>query len=418
MRVAIAALGLALMMAAPATGRGDAVPRLALWIEPSANLPVLSTREGVAAVLDKAKAAGVTVVIPEAKTAWGLVTYESEFAPLLRSSPIPRLSPPVYDAPATWYPQDYDLLQVMIEEAHRRGIRVHAAINVFGEGYTPTQTGLAIERPDWQAQHLVYALGVVPSSRVGAVAFVNPALPEVQLYELAVIHEIVSRYDVDGILLDRARYPDATADVSDDSRARFERWLGRPVPRWPEDVVRVDSDRLIPGPLFRQWVAWRAGIIQQFVRAARQVVRGERPDLAFAAYVGGWYPTYWNESVNWAAPDARLPFRWVTAAWRQAAVAQYFDYLLVGLYYADISRAAALRARLPAWASVEGGAMLARDLTAGATTPVGSLLLPLYEGQPERFAAALRSTRRLTGGAMLFDLVFLERYGWWNLLRP
>src|SRR5256712_3866001 len=177
-RVAIAALGLALMMAAPATGRGDAVPRLALWIEPSANLPVLSTREGVAAILDKAKAAGVTVVIPEAKTAWGLVTYESEFAPLLRSSPIPRLSPPVYDAPATWYPQDYDLLQVMIEEAHRRGIRVHAAINVFGEGYTPTQTGLAIERPDWQAEHLVYSLGVVPSSRVGAVAVVNPALPE------------------------------------------------------------------------------------------------------------------------------------------------------------------------------------------------------------------------------------------------
>src|SRR2546427_112410 len=71
-----------------------------------------------------------------------------------------------------------------------------------------------------------------------------------------------------------------------------------------------------------------------------------------------------------------------------------------------------------ACASVEGGAMLARELTAGATTPVGSLLLSLYEGQPERFAAALRSTRRLTGGAMLFDLVFLERYGWWNLLRP
>ena len=56
------------------------------------------------------------MVIPEAKTAWGLVTYESGFAPLLRSSPIPRVSPPVYDAPATWYPQDYDLLQVMIEE--------------------------------------------------------------------------------------------------------------------------------------------------------------------------------------------------------------------------------------------------------------------------------------------------------------
>ncbi len=418
MRVAIVTFGLALTLAVPAAGRGATVPRLALWIEPSANLPALSTRDGVAAVLDKAKAAGVTVVIPEAKNAWGLVTYESEFAPLLRSSPIPRLSPPVYDAPATWYPQDYDLLQVMIEEAHRRGIQVHAAVNVFGEGYTPTQTGMAIDRPDWQAQHLVYALGAIPSSRVGTVAFVNPALPEVQLYELAVIGEIVRRYDVDGIILDRARYPDATADVSDDSRVRFERWRGHPVAHWPEDVVRVDSDRIIPGPFFRQWVAWRAGIIQQFVRAASRLVRGLRPQLAFAAYVGGWYPAYWNEAVNWAAPDARLPFPWVTSEWQQAAIAPYFDYLMVGLYYPHLSRTAALRAHLPVWMSVEGGAMLARDLTAGATTPVGGLLLSLYEGQPEKFTAALRSTRRLIGGVMLFDLVFLERYGWWNLLGP
>ncbi len=418
MRVAIVALGLALLVAVPAAGRGAAIPRLALWMEPSANLPALSTREGVAALLDRAKAAGVTVVIPEAKNAWGFVTYESAFAPSIGSSPIPRSFPPVYDAPATWYPKDYDLLQVVVEEAHRRGMQVHAAVNVFGEGYNPAQVGTAFERPQWQAQHAVYVLGVVPSSQVGVIPFVNPALPDVQLYELAIIGEIVQRYAVDGIVLDRTRYPDATADVSEDSRRRFERWLGRPVARWPDDVVQVDEAGLVQGPLFRQWVAWRAGIIRQFVEAASRVVRGLRPDLAFAAYVGGWYPVYWNESVNWAAPDAGLPFSWVTAEWRQAAVAQYFDYLMVGLYYPDISWVDAVRAHLPVWMSVEGGARLARDLTAGATTPVGSLLLPLYEGRPDRFRAALRSARRLTGGVMLFDLVFLERYGWWDLLNP
>jgi hypothetical protein len=61
---------------------------------------------------------------------------------------------------------------------------------------------------------------------------------------------------------------------------------------------------------------------------------------------------------------------------------------------------------------------MARMLTAGATTPVGSLLLPMYEGRPEVFRAALRSLRRQSGGVMLFDLVFVERYGWWDLLRP
>src|SRR3989442_1055881 len=91
---------------------------------------------------------------------------------------------------------------------------------------------------------------------------------------------------------------------------------------------------------------------------------------------------------------------------------------MVGLYYPEISWVDAVREHLPVWASIEGGAYMARTLTAGATTPVGSLLLPMYEGQPEGFRAALRSLRRQSGGVMLFDLVFVERYGWGGLLRP
>lgn len=418
MRVLIAAVGFALVVAAPASGRGPTVPRLALWMEVSANLPALSTREGVAAVLDRAKAAGVTVVIPEVKNAWGAVTYASEFAPHIRASPVPRLFPPTYPPPATWYPPDYDQLAVVVEEAHRRGIQVHAVVNVFGEGNNLAQVGMVFERPHWQAQHLAPFGGIVPASQVGEIAFANPALPEVQLYELAIIAEILQRYDVDGIVLDRTRYPEMAADLSEDSRLRFERWLGRPVSRWPDEVVQAGQSGIVPGPLFRPWVAWRAGIIRQFVAAASRVARGLRPDVAFAAYVGAWYPVYYAEGVNWAAPSAALPYWWVTEPWREAAIGQYFDYLMVGLYYQDISAVDARRARVPAWMSVEGGALLARNLTAGATTPVASLLLPLYEGQPERFRAALHSAQALTGGVMLFDLVYLDRYEWWDLLSP
>jgi len=185
----------------------EATPRLALWAEVSANLITLSSRESVAAMLDRAKAAGVTTIVPEAKNAWGFVTYESAFAPHIRTSSVPRSSPPDYPPPDTWYPEDYDQLQVLIEEAHARGIQVHAAINVFGEGQNAFGVGLAFERATWQVQYAAETGGLLPASEVGEIAFVNPADPEVQLYELAVIAEVARKYDVDGIVLDRARYP-------------------------------------------------------------------------------------------------------------------------------------------------------------------------------------------------------------------
>lgn len=405
------------MLAPSARGAGTA-PRLALWAETSANLVALSTREGIAAMLDRAKGAGVTVIIPEAKNAWGFVTYESTFVSHIRTLPVPRQVPPEYPAPNLWYPPDFDQLRVMIEEAHARGIQVHAAVDVFSEGLNAARVGLAFERPEWQTQHLTRDGRLVPSSEVGTLTFVNPVLPEVQLYELGVIEEIVRNYDVDGLVLDRVRFPDATADFSPTSRERFETWLGRSVQQWPDEVLSVNGSQVTPGPLFKFWVAWRATVIQQFIRAAEHVVHTIKPDVAFAAYVGGWYPTYWQEGMNWAAASSTVDYTWLTPEWRQAAVADLFDYLLLGLYYPNVSQIEAILRGLPPWMSVEGGALLAREVVGDATRPIASLLLSQYEGTPERFREALDAVLRLTGGIMLFDLVYLERYNWWPYLNP
>ncbi|HLE77388.1 MAG TPA: family 10 glycosylhydrolase [bacterium] len=393
-----------------------APPRLALWMEASANLRALSTREGVAAVMDRARAAGVTTVMPEAKNAWGYVTYRSAFAPLIGTSPVPRSASPSYPAPRTWYPPQFDQLQVIIEEAHRRGLEVHAAVNIFGEGLTAFRVGSLFERPQWAAQHLGPAGAILPSTRVAEIAFANPGLPEVQLYELAIIGEIVRTYDIDGLILDRIRYPDVTADFSADSKAAFEQWLGRPVTAWPDEILRIDGTRQIRGPLFREWIAWRAAVIQRFIRAAERLVHGVKPHVAFTAYVGGWYPAYWNEGTNWGAAETEVNLTWMSPRWRQAAAAGFFDYLMVGLYYPYIARSDAVAAGHAMWMSIEGGALLVEDVVAGQTRPVGSLLLPLYEGAPDQFRIALERTQRLTDGAMLFDLVYLDRYDWWALL--
>lgn len=419
-RVALLVLLALTLLAVQPAGAAAPAPRLAVWMEASANLPVFASRERIGQVLDRMRAAGVTDVIPEAKNAWGFVLYDSAFAPHIRTSPVPRVQWPAYDPPATWFPAGFDPLQAVIEEAHARGMRVHAAVNVFGEGLNAAAVGPVFERPGWMAQHLTPQGTVVPGAQVGAIAFANPVHPEVQLYELAVLQEVVSRYDVDGIVLDRIRFPDGTADFSALSRARFEDYLGEPVAAWPDDVLAAKDGYLIQGPRFGEWVAWRARIIQQFVRAAEAVVHGIKPQIAFAAYVGGWYPTYWQEGVNWASPRAPTPpipdLGWVGEAWRAAAIGDLFDFLMVGLFYGPVTPFEALRGGAPAWMSIEGGALLARELLAGGAEPVGSLYLLLYEHQPEQFRAALATILALHRGAMLFDLVYLERYGWWSLL--
>jgi uncharacterized lipoprotein YddW (UPF0748 family) len=109
-----------------------------LWIDATANLDRVSTRAGVTAVLDRCRAARVNTVVVEVKALSGHVLYRSKIAP--------RLS--------QWrgkaYPE-FDLLQAMIEEGHRRGLKIHAAINTFSEGHKHFRVGPGYQRPHWQA---------------------------------------------------------------------------------------------------------------------------------------------------------------------------------------------------------------------------------------------------------------------------
>ena len=69
--------------------------------------------------------------------------------------------------------------------------------------------------------------------------FVNPADPEVRAYELSIIREIVSNYNVDGIVFDRMRYPSIYSDFSNISRIAFEGWLGKKIEHFPQDIYCI-----------------------------------------------------------------------------------------------------------------------------------------------------------------------------------
>ena len=261
-----------------------------------------------------------------------------------------------------------------------------------------------------------------PSSAHDIFAFVSPANPEVWNYELGIIYEILTRYDVDGIILDRTRYQDLTEDFSDLSKAAFEKFIGHPVAHWPDDVYTYipsgyGVDRR-PGPLYQAWLGYRAHTIFMYTRAAANLVHTLRPRVAVGMYVGAWYSAYYEEGVNWASPDVHPPLLWVGDEWVRAGLAPLLDYLMIGLYYQPVTIWEAFRAHYNPAISIQGGAMLAQSLVHGDTALVGALLVSLYSDDPSDLTRAIRMSNALMRGTMLFDLIFLTDDHLWSAVRP
>ncbi len=482
-----------------------------LWCDAEANIWALDSREKVAELAEKCKEANFNTIVVDVKPLSGVVLYNSKVAPRL----------------TIWngrpYPQNYDLLQVMVEECRRVGIEVHAAVNVFSEaGANKPEGGSALANPDWQcikyeverwakgASADAYPIDgvnrlplpgrlglisddksipkqipedyvsvlvdedgtiasiitgqpeqpiVLPDNgymltasgpagewlkanapagakltiegkprfiRVGEAAdehravFVNPANPDVQAYELAVISEIVKNYDVDGIVLDRMRYPGIYADFSELSKEKFEAWLGQKLERFPEDIFEIDpipGREIIRGKYFGQWMEWRAKQIHDFVAEVRKSVKTAKPDALIGVYVGSWYEFYYDVGVNWASPEHVPPYDFASPTYKETGYADMVDWMCTGCYYENITKEEARTAGVPEWTSVEAACEESVRVVENETFVYGSLYLLQYARNPEAFKRAIDMSLKTTQGVMLFDLVYLRDYNWWDVLK-
>jgi len=107
----------------------------------------------------------------------------------------------------------YDPLQLAIEKTHQAGLAFHAYVNLL-----PLWNG---KNPPKNPQHLYHRHGPSSAAESSWVCFdaqqkpmslneyyyLNPALPQVKSYLKKVINHLVASYDIDGLHLDRIRYP-------------------------------------------------------------------------------------------------------------------------------------------------------------------------------------------------------------------
>ncbi len=102
-------------------------------------------------------------------------------------------------------PAGFDPLEEIIARGHAAGLEIHAWVTTYVvlNRKTPTSPGQpAREHPGWLSQN-----DRGDTWDPYGMAWLEPALPEVQDYLFDVFMDIVANYDVDGLHLDYVRYP-------------------------------------------------------------------------------------------------------------------------------------------------------------------------------------------------------------------
>lgn len=184
----------------------------------------------------------------------------------------------------------YDPFQYLIEEAHARGIEVHAWINPYRyatseENYGRLATDYSNTHPDWLIN-------------CGGIHILNPGLPAVREQIVNIVVDILEKYDVDGIVFDDYFYQDGMLDSYDDELyAKYnpdslERgdWRRRQVNLMVQDVYNAIKSR-------KPWC--RFGISPAGVAASSKSVADKYGITPCPAGSDWQYNQIYAEPVQW-----------------------------------------------------------------------------------------------------------------------
>lgn len=200
----------------------------------------------------------------------------------------------------------YDPLQFWTEAAHQRGLELHVWLNPYRahhvSGGPVTETSLVKKRPE-----------LVKYLKEGYWWF-DPALKGTQDHSAAVVHDLVKRYDIDGVHFDDYFYPYPSYNNNED---------------FPDDeswaAYQAGGGKLSRGD-------WRREAVNTFIQRVYKEIKKEKPWVKFGlSPFGIWRPGH-PESISGfdqydvLYADAKL---WLNKGW--------IDYFAPQLYW-PISR--------------------------------------------------------------------------------
>jgi uncharacterized lipoprotein YddW (UPF0748 family) len=181
-------------------------------------------RDEALAILERAQAIGLNAIVLQVRPAADAI-YPSALEPWSEylTGAQGRAPQPAWDPLAFW-----------VAQAHRRGLELHAWFNPYRARHSSAKTPLV-------APHIAV---VHPElvRRYGNQVWIDPGEPAAAAHTLAVVADVLSRYDIDGVQIDDYFYPYPEGDLPFPDDASWQRYHG-PLAR--DDWRRDNVNRLV-----------------------------------------------------------------------------------------------------------------------------------------------------------------------------
>jgi uncharacterized lipoprotein YddW (UPF0748 family) len=235
----------------------------------SPNMSAAEQRAELRTMLDRSAAAGLNAIILHVRLA-GDALYPTSYAPW---SVFLTGRSGVGPTPA------YDPLAFAVQEAHARGLQLHAWFNPF-RAMLPNMAGKASlshvsrRHPEWIRKY-------------GSQTWIDPGEPAARDHVRETILDVVKRYDVDGIHIDAYFYPYRESRVVT-RRVRGKRVRSRVELTFPDDRTWKKYGR---AKGFTDRDAWRRANINVFVEELYKDVKKLKPAMVVGiSPFGIWRP--------------------------------------------------------------------------------------------------------------------------------
>ena len=212
----------------------------------------------------------------------------------------------------------YDPLEFAIQEAHKRGMELHAWFNpyrvkVSSSNYPFAANHISNTHPEWVLS-------------IGTDTVLDPGIADVRNYIVTIISDVVSRYDVDGVHMDDYFYP----------------WAG---------ITNEDSQTFANDPRgFSNIADWRRDNVNLLIKGIHTAINSINPDVKFGMSPFGIWKSGTPPGISgtsaWGAPLYCDAVAWMNG--------EYIDYLAPQLYW-PFGGSQDYGKLLPWWASVMNG---------------------------------------------------------------